>query len=157
MQMNWQQQGRTVFDLDSAEISMLVDYAENGFGKASVISKGVLEFGYGYHYCDCLPADSSTMKSSIINYETPKFDNGLYIKAKPNPADTWVAFDYKIPLYIGEAILTITDINGRIIKRFTINSEVGQKVWDIRKIPTGVYFYRLEAGNNRKSDKLIIK
>jgi hypothetical protein len=152
-----EQQNRSVLDLDTTEIEFLVNFAENSEGTAKVAARGILEFGYGYHYCDCLQADSSAMKSSIINYETPEFDNGLYIKAKPNPADTWVAFDYKIPLYIGEAILIVTDINGRIIKRFTINSEVGQKVWDIRKIPTGVYFYSLEAGNNRKSDKLIIK
>jgi len=157
IQMNWQQQGRTVFDLDSAEIAMLVDYAENGLGKAAVISKGILEFAYGYHYCNCLPVnDSSNMKSSNAFAGTNETDNGLLIEATPNPARTWVAFNYKLPVFATEAVLRITDVSGKTITTFTLNSKQGQQVWDIRNIEKGVYLYTLKAESLSKSGKLII-
>ncbi len=158
IQMNWQQQGRTVFDLDSAEIAMLVDYAENGLGKAAVISKGILEFAYGYHYCNCLPVnDSSNMKSSNAFAGTNETDNGLFVKATPNPARTWVTFDYTLPVYMENAVLRISNMKGEIKTTFNIDDRQGQIVWDIRHIEKGVYIYTLTTGSLNKSGKLIVR
>jgi len=156
-QISIEQQNRNIFELDTIEIDYLVNIAENSTGTARTVARGILNFGYGYNYCDCLPADSSTIKSSVIGLNKHETDSGLYISAKPNPADTWVAFDYKLPSYIERAVLTITDIEGRVITSFSINTKNGQKIWDARKIESGAYFYALEAGSIRKSGKLIIK
>jgi hypothetical protein len=156
-QISLEQQNRNIFELDTIEIDYLVNIAEISTGTARTVARGILNFGYGYNYCDCLPADSSTMKSSVIGFNKPETDNGLYISAKPNPADTWVAFDFKLPSYIERAVLTITDIEGRVITSFPIDAQDGQKIWDARKIESGAYFYALEAGSIRKSGKLIIK
>ncbi len=158
IQMNWQQQGRTVFDLDSAEIAMLVDYAENGLGKAAVISKVILEFAYVYHYCNCLPVnDSSNMKSSNAFAGTNETDNGLFVKATPNPARTWVTFDYTLPVYMENAVLRISNMKGEIKTTFNIDDRQGQIVWDIRHIEKGVYIYTLTTGSLNKSGKLIVR
>jgi hypothetical protein len=125
---------------------------------AGTQAKGILEFAYGYNYCNCLPVnDTSAWKSAPVMPLSNTAGNGLYISAKPNPADTWVAFDFKLPSYIERAVLTITDIEGRVITSFPIDAQDGQKIWDARKIESGAYFYALEAGSIRKSGKLIIK
>ncbi len=125
---------------------------------AGTQAKGILEFTYGYNYCNCLPVnDTSAWKNAPVMPSSNPVDNGLFIEASPNPADTWVAFNVKIPSYINEAVLKITDINGKRTKEFSIDSGQGQKLWDIRKIDSGIYFYTLEAGTFKKSGKLIIK
>ena len=137
---------------------MLVDYAENGLGKAAVISKGILEFAYGYHYCNCLPVnDSSNMKSSNAFAGTNETDNGLFVKATPNPARTWVTFDYTLPVYMENAVLRISNMKGEIKTTFNIDDRQGQIVWDIRHIEKGVYIYTLTTGSLNKSGKLIVR
>ncbi|MEW6136566.1 MAG: T9SS type A sorting domain-containing protein [Bacteroidota bacterium] len=158
--MLWQislaQQGRTIIELDSSEIVMIENYAatDNMAGK---IAKGILEFAYGFHYCNCLPGDSSSMKSSPAMKLVKRIDNDLFIEATPNPANTWVTFDYKIPDYAGEPILQISDMKGNWVKKFTLTSKQGQQVWDVRDIQKGAYFYVLQVGNLYKSGKLIIE
>lgn len=158
MQMQWQQEGRTIFQLDENEVTTLVDYAENTSGKAAVTAQGILEFAYGYNYCDCLPvSDSSVWKSVPAIPMSIEKDNGLFIEATPNPANTWVAFDYKLPIYAGEAVLQISDIKSNIVTAFILTDKYGQQVWDIRDIEGGVYLYTLKTGTVSKSGKLIIE
>jgi hypothetical protein len=77
--------------------------------------------------------------------------------SQPNPASTWVAFDYKLPHYAGEAILQVLDMKGNWVTTFTLTSKQGQKVWDVRDIQKGAYLYVLQVGNLRKSGKLIVE
>jgi hypothetical protein len=97
------------------------------------------------------------MKSSPAMKLVKRIDNGLFIEATPNPANTWVAFDYKIPDYAGESILQISDMKGNWVMKFTLTSKQGQQVWDVRDIQKGAYFYVLQVGNLHKSGKLIIE
>lgn len=156
-QISLKQQNKDIFELDSMEVDYLVDLADNSSGTAKTGARGILEYAYGYHYCDCLSGDSSGLKSTVIAFDKAEQDNGLSIEAKPNPADDWVAFNYIIPSYIDEAVLIITDIEGREIVKFRIDTERGQQLWDARKVKSGIYLYTLEAGINIKSGKLIIK
>ena len=81
----------------------------------------------------------------------------MEIIAIPNPASTWVAFDYRLALSDTEGTITISDISGRAIEEIKVTGNQGQKVWDIRRIKQGVYIYTLNAGGLTKSGKLIIK
>lgn len=158
MQMLWQQQGRDIFELNETEIASLVDYADNSSGKAATIAQGILEFAYGYEYCNCPPVgDSTVWKSSGIEPQTQTIENSLFVGVTPNPANTWVAFDYKLPKYASDAVLEITDLSGKAITAFKLNSKQGQYVWDIRDIEKGLYIYTLKAGSLTKSGKLVIE
>jgi len=92
--------------------------------------------------------------TTVLHESLPGSGN---LEVYPNPADDWVAFNYKIPSYIDEAVLRITDIEGREIVKFRFDTERGQQLWDVRKVKSGIYLYTLEAGNNIKSGKLIVK
>jgi hypothetical protein len=156
MQMAWQQQGRSIFELDSLEVDMLVDFAENASGKAAMMAKGILEYAYGYHYCNCLPVDDPAAWKSTFMMPGSDVDNGLSIQAVPNPASTWVAFNFTLPVHVNEAVLQITDVHGKSLTSFVITAKQGQQVWDIRDMKKGVYLYTLKAGTMSKNGKLII-
>ncbi len=69
----------------------------------------------------------------------------------------YVAFDYELPFYTNKGIIKITDITGKILVIIPIVDSIGQKIWDMRNIKSGVYLYILEAGGTTKSGKLIIQ
>jgi hypothetical protein len=156
MQMAWQQQNRSIFELDSLEIAILLDFAENTNGKAALMARGILEYAYGYHFCNCLPVDDPAAWKSTALMPGSAVDNGLSIQAAPNPASTWVAFNFTLPVHVNEAVLQITDVHGRSITSFVITTKQGQQVWDIRDVKKGIYLYTLKAGTMSKNGKLII-
>jgi hypothetical protein len=133
--------------------------ADSASGEARMQARNILEYAYGYHYCDCpaLP-DSIGLKSrSNLNYGNFIKAKGMEINATPIPASTWVAFDYRLALSDTEGTITISDVTGRVIEAIKVTGNRGQKVWDIRRIKQGVYIYTLNAGGLSKSAKFIIK
>ena len=81
---------------------------------------------------------------------------GLNITVKPNPARKWAAFNYTLPQEMTAGIITITDATGKTIEILEVKSNQGQKLWDIRSIESGIYFYTLKASGFSKSGKLVI-
>ena len=148
--------GKTVMCI--TDVSALIDFADNNTDKAATVAQGILEFAYGHEYCNCPPVgDSTVWKSSGINPVTQTIESSLFIEATPNPANTWAAFDYMLPPYASEAVLQITDLSGKAIIAFKLNSKQGQYVWDIRDVEKGVYIYTMKAGNASQSGKLIVE
>ena len=159
LQIAMQSQNRNIHQLDSTEIAGLLWMADSASGDARMQARNILEYAYSYHYCDCpaLP-DSIGLKSNIsINYGNFIKAKGIEINATPNPASTWVVFDYRLALSDIEGTITISDVTGTVIEVIKVTGNQGQKVWDIRRIKQGVYIYTLYAGGLSKSGKLIIK
>ncbi len=126
-------------------------------GKGQLMAKNLLTYAYGHQYYDCLPVDdTAAMKSTAVMPGANEADNGMYISVMPNPASTWAAFEFRLPAQAQEALLQITDAQGRNVVSFTLKVNQGQQLWDIREVKKGTYFYILKAGNQSKSGKLII-
>jgi len=81
---------------------------------------------------------------------------GIEITVKPNPARGWVTFNYTLPDSESEGVIKISNISGKLVTTITITGKQGQKVWDTRKIKSGVYFYTLNISGFNKSGKIII-
>ncbi|MEZ5199747.1 MAG: T9SS type A sorting domain-containing protein, partial [Bacteroidales bacterium] len=158
LQIQLAQGGRTVYELDSIEVSNLAMIAENSDGTAGAQAKGILEFAYGYHYCNCLNvSDSTGFKSSgMINQEDLAKAYGLEVTTEPNPASEWVAFNYTLPYDKSEGTIKIIDTKGTYVTSFKVTGTQGQKVWDTRKVNSGVYFYTLSVGEFTRSGKIVI-
>jgi len=158
-QITLQSQNRNLHQLDSTEIAGLLWMADSASGEARMQARNILEYAYGYHYCDCpaLPDSIGLKSNSSINYGNLIKSKGIEINATPNPASTWVAFDYHLALSDTEGMITISDVSGRVIKVLKVTGNQGQKAWDIRRIKPGVYIYTLNTGGLTKSAKLIIK
>jgi hypothetical protein len=157
MQVAWQQQNRSIFDLDSLEVDILIDFAENADGKAVLMAKGILEYAYGYHYCNCIGVDNSGYKSSNA-LKPGAFEKmfGVEITVKPNPAKDWAVFNYSLPDSDAEGEIRISDVSGKQIASLTITGKQGQKIWDTREIKSGVYFYTLNFSGFNKSGKIVV-
>ncbi len=158
LQIQLSQEGRTVYELDSNEVNNLVTIAENSTGTAGAQAKGILEFAYGHHFCNCLNvSDSTGFKSSgMINPEDFAKAFGLEVSTEPNPASEWVAFNYTLPYDKTEGTIKIVDTKGTYVTSFEITGLQGQKVWDTRKLNSGVYFYTLSVGEFTRSGKIVI-
>lgn len=147
----------TIFDLDSTEVSNLVFIADNSIGTAGAQAKGILEFAYGYHYCNCIGVDTSDYKNSNA-FDPDAFEKlyGIEISVEPNPVREWAAFNYTLPDNNSECVIKISDVSGKQIATLPINRKQGQTVWDTRKVKSGVYFYTLNVSGFRKSGKIVV-
>lgn len=155
--INLMQTGKDIFGLDAPEIQYLADVADNGNGLAKTGAQNILEFAYGYEYCNCPDlSDLSGLKSSAINMGAYGQLYGASVSVQPNPATDWVAFDYTLPNKGSEAMIKITDASGKLIEVFGAKGAQGQKIWDTRHIKPGAYFYTFGSGTIVKSGKIII-
>jgi serine protease AprX len=158
LQITLNQQGRSIFELDSTEQALVTAIAAGPDGKGQLMARNLLTYAYGHQYYNCLPVDdTAAMKSTAVMQGAQEADNGMYITVMPNPASTWAAFEYKLPAQAQEALLQITDTQGKNVTSFALKAKQGQQLWDIRDVKKGTYFYILKAGNQSKSGKLIIQ
>lgn len=141
------------------DIAALEVFATDGGSAAGNIARNILTYGYNYHFCDCMHSnDSSFYKSShasLSNSLNEAF--GPKISAEPNPASTWVTFNYELADDKSEGVIRISDISGKEILRFTVAGIRGQKVWDTRGVKPGLYNFVLTVSGLRKSGKVIIR
>jgi hypothetical protein len=157
LQISLDQEGRTIFDLDSDEVNNLVFIADNSNGTAGIQAKGILKFAYGYHYYNCINADTLGYKSSSsINFDGFNKVFGPDIEVKPNPAKEWTSFNFILPDNEIEGMIKISNVTGKIIETFVVKGTQGQKIWDTRKIKPGVYLYTFTVNGISKSGKIVI-
>jgi len=155
--MDLAQQGRSIFELSEGELASVVNLAEYGNGSAKSSAQNLLEFAFGYDYCNCpdLP-ENIQLKSSAIDMGDMARAKGLEISSEPNPADIWVSFDYTLPLHETQGTIEITDNLGRTIHTVDITQQQGQYVMDTRNYNAGVYYYTLKCGSLQQTGKLIV-
>jgi hypothetical protein len=95
-------------------------------------------------------------RSGSINPDDLAKLHGVEINAHPNPASTWLTFNYTLPANTYKGEIKIVDAKGAVITSFTVTGAQGQQVWDTRSIKPGVYFYTLSVGEFTKTGKLLI-
>ena len=155
------QQGRNIMQLDSLEVLDLVAIADTSKGLAGVQAQSLLNFAYGYNYFDLPALPDPGSKSSRVQDQGFQDDNITgkphFVTAYPNPAKSWVTFDYTLPPPAESATIVISDVTGKQIGIVKVNRSFGQTVWDTRGVSAGIYFYSLEVnGNVIDKRKLII-
>ncbi len=157
MQINLMQQGRSIFDFDSSELATVNMLATQGYGSAKKQAQSILEYAYDEHYYDCpdLPEGIALKQQHSASFSNDQ--DVIKISLKPNPADTWVAIDYALPFSTDEGMMYIIDISGKTIESINLSQNKGQKVVDTRKIPAGIYVFRIESLGYLNSKKLVIR
>jgi len=152
--------GRSALRLDSTEVASLQVLMGDAYDRPAALISNLLCFGYGI----CRPPltggeDSGEPKR--LPY-TPLPTKGAaaqaLLKAHPNPANTWVAFDYDLLTEPAEAALVIRDITGREVYRTVLRDKRQQVVWDTRQATPGSYtVVLLNAGRQLGTEKLVIR
>ena len=126
-------------------------------GTAGTEAKGILEYAYGYIYCNCIDTDESGLKSGKpFNPTSLEKLSGIEITVRPNPAKEWAVFDYTLPNDVSQGVIRISDVAGKEITSIPISGRQGQQIWDTRMLKPGVYYYTLSAAGFSRHGKIAI-
>ncbi|HEY3251731.1 MAG TPA: T9SS type A sorting domain-containing protein [Ignavibacteria bacterium] len=92
-----------------------------------------------------------SINSNPVNY--------LLLQNYPNPFNPVTKINYQLPK-TSKVNLLIYDIQGRVVIRL-INSGIKESGWhsiefNAQNYPSGVYFYRIEAGDFVQSKKMVL-
>jgi len=156
LKMQLKEENRNMTQLNSSEIAMLEILAEGEVGMARTSARNILEAFYAYdNFCDCVDRNINK-RSASFNYKDES-ESPLKIEATPNPATHYVEFYYELSEIDKDGVISISDINGKIIQIFNIKHIKGIQAWDTRNIPAGSYIYTLKTKYFEQSDKLIIQ
>ncbi len=117
-----------------------------------------------FHYNICAN-ESGAPKNNGTKIRKPKvtleeaLDEGNRVKVAPNPADSYIEFEYEILLSGQENTLRIIDTQGRPVQVWNLGEAAkGIKVLDTRRLPNGVYFFELVQDNEKiKGGKFIVQ
>jgi hypothetical protein len=159
MQIVWNSAGKTLLELDSLDISALEDYAIDGASPAGNMARNILEYSNYQHYCNCLQSTDSAFYKNSRNFQdlTPIRQNGLFVSVEPNPAKTWLAFNYKLPDENSSGLLSISDASGKLLMQITVIGIEGQKVVNTETLDSGLYYYTITVSGQTKAGKFIIR
>ena len=158
MQISWKTEGKRMNELDSLDILALEAIASDEDSYAGNMARNILTYADIHQYCNCLEfIDSSYMKNESIPVEYARPDkNMLKISAEPNPAHTFVAFDFELLHTFSTGIINISDVHGNTVWQIQVNGKIGQKVWNTSGMKAGVYYYNLISSGLNKSGKVVI-
>jgi len=157
LNINILQQGRNIYQMTSNELAIVNEIADYGNGVAVNMAQNILIAVSGNYYYDCPSLPDNMPLKAIRSTQVNQGTSLLQIDAKPNPASTWVAFDYQLPPNCGDGKILIMDSMGQVLRTIQIDKIIGQEVVDIRALKAGMYMFVLEAGGKSKSGKLIVR
>jgi len=158
LDISLKQENRSPYNLNSAELELIEQLAENSQGEAGVKAQSILEYFYNDHFCNCINTSVNENKSSNIRFDDNDYANamGLKVTTEPNPATNWVAFNYELPIDCEKATLIITNTEGKTIDEFILNSQTNQKVWNTSQLKAGTYVYELISKDFKYTGKIVI-
>jgi hypothetical protein len=115
----------------------------------------------GYETEPFTPVPAGGVATAVTGHSTPAI--GLSLRNTPNPFNEQTRIDFDLP-EAGAAVIRIYDTAGRLVR--TIGRDRAQKglnsvEWDAsddagHRVPSGVYFCRLEAFGITRSHKLVL-
>jgi hypothetical protein len=145
-----------------------VVYTSNGWETAATQLKIPFDPSYADQY-NHLQFVTETTGFYAFNHQLYKTTNGGFVSVNentttnpfkititPNPAKEWTSIGYTLPDSETEGVIKISDVNGNTIQTFTVTGTQGSKVWDTRKVKSGVYFYTFAVNGCVKTGKIII-
>ncbi len=148
--------GRNLAMLTNTEKEQLSVIADANTGIASTQAKGILGFMAGTPYCNCVRYNDELKHSMVKPSTIVNLTSVIKISVAPNPATTWITFEYSLPEKLNSVTLNITDNTGRRIETLTLTGKQGQKVLDTRSYASGAYIYQINQ-DKKVSGKFIIK
>ena len=158
LQIQWIAESKNISELDSMDITLLESLAEDSTTIAGNMARNILTYACDHYFCNCLEMqDSAYLKNDFIPKTQPMPVNEiLKISAEPNPARTYVAFNYELLNEISTGQILISDLNGKRIWQIQVYGKQGQKVWNTTEIKAGVYYYNLLSDGFSKAGKIVI-
>ncbi len=100
-----------------------------------------------------------TLPGSLINGVQEQHIKDLSsLKAFPNPAGNFTTVPYTLPEGEFEGTLTITDLQGKIVQKHTVDRNFDNIIIETGQLPRGTYLYYLTSGSYcSRAEKLIVE
>lgn len=156
LQANIWSEGRSIFDLEPSEKSLLFNLMDESQGLAGTQARNILAFIGDYEYCDCPAILDDELKTQAISAKNIQTLLAPSLNVLPNPANAWVSFGYTLSDEKSQAVLEIYDVAGKTIHQAQLSQSKGEYVWDTRQLQPGTYYYSVKAGGSIKTGKLVI-
>ena len=147
--------GSLILKVEGASYAEIIEIADNE-AKLLIYSYDYSSYPYKtntYIYnLDAYASVNNPVNFSVI----PNSQNAL--KSFPNPAKDTITLSYSLPDNTQDATLNIMNINGKIMKSFTIDNHFENLKVDVSNFNSGVYFYTIATGNKiTASSKFIVQ
>lgn len=99
------------------------------------------------------------LPGTLVNAIQDQHVDGMAaMRAFPNPAGVIATIPYSLPNGQFEGILTLTDLQGKTIKTYTVDRNFDRITIETGQLPHGTYLYYIKAGNfNSRPEKLIVE
>ena len=98
-----------------------------------------------------LPGGSTKVTNQVV---LPEGVGNAY----PNPANRQIHIPVSLPAGTGPSTLIITDLQGRNVMNYPVNSTAGDVIIPARELSPGTYLYHVRAGNAQTgARKMVIK
>ncbi len=107
--------------------------------------------GNNYYHKPVLKEPLFTQKTSKKQTQSENLtlpDDGLEVKVYPNPASSWLSFEYELNPE-ANAQIEIFDMDGRLVQNITLQQQAKQVILDIRNWKQGTYLYRIVSGEGK--------
>lgn len=93
----------------------------------------------------------------ITGIKNNDYNNNL-LEAYPNPAGNYIKLAYTLPTKIKEAIVSIYNIEGKIVKTYTIDNNYKELLIDTQEFSNGTYLCQIQSsGIKIASTKFIVQ
>ncbi len=156
LQTGLQTEGRNIFTMNETEKSVLMDLISQSTGLAGIQARNIMAFIGEYEYCDCPSVIDASLKTKAVSNTTNQSLLGTIVEIHPNPASSWVSFNYKLEGEKPQALLELRDAVGKTIHQAQLIQKQGEYIWDTRHIKAGTYYYSLKTSGGIKTGKVVI-
>ena len=155
---NVQQQGTSIFELDSLQKEVLYPVALKEDNRANAWTRNILLTADTLSYLEPVLLPLYLKSSAVIPIpaQKPAQENKLVVY--PNPAKSYFIVRYELDNYYTKAIIQLTDISGRMVKQFHTDVTMDYIVVPTNDMESGNYIIKLILNGTQVGfQKLTIK
>ena len=148
-------------DLEGGERTIIYDLSDNNNELPGMLAKSIrLHFDSTYIYKELvyLLRDQTLKMATDHKINKTAISSDQVFKVSPNPADKFMIVEYPIDISAKEALLLITDMQGRLQMKHTLKTTTNQTLIDVSSLKNGTYHCTIMVDGQQKTvNKIIVQ
>lgn len=145
-------------DLDSSNVSVLINIANSELPMISSYARGLLLKGNYINYSESIYLPTTNKSARIYsNDKIDEADINSGLKLMPNPAKNYLIVEYEFSSGNNNGIIIVRDMLGNLVKSKGLNNTHDQITLDLTDMPSGMYIVSLYSANKLIDSKQLSK